>query len=128
MHPKLFTVSLVLASVFLGGCGTNNSVKLNEKTVAVDESLFITKNLVKEITRKDWVLSESTKTQCYKISVKAEPQEHKMGPWCPEGVEDTEEKGAIWFTDGKIYDVSMGQRNPERVNLKTGIVNYLHSR
>ena len=29
-----------------------------------------------------------------------------MGPWCPRNVEDTKDKGGIWFKDGKVYDVS----------------------
>ena len=37
--------------------------------------------------------------------VKSEPSEHQMGPWCPRHINDSKEKGGIWFDAGKVYDV-----------------------
>ena len=75
------------------------------KVTPVDSSLFIKENLLEEIVTEDCELSDGTKTKCYKITVKGKPGEHKMGPWCPDRIDDGKEKGGIWFKDGKVYDV-----------------------
>ncbi len=96
---------IVLAGILLGACGWTNTVNKDVKTISVDPSHFIKKSLLKEIVKEECELSNGTKTECYKITVKAEAQEHKMGPWCPDNIKDGKEKGGIWFRDGKVYDV-----------------------
>lgn len=105
MKIKMLVLLIAVASAFSSGCGEGNSIDLDKKVVAVDPSLFFKESLVTEIKEEECVLSEGTKTLCYRIVVKSEPKEHKMGPWCPETVDDTKEKGGIWFRDGTIYDV-----------------------
>lgn len=75
------------------------------KVTPVDSSLFIKENLLEEIVTEDCELSDGAKTKCYKITVKGKPSEHKMGPWCPDRIDDSKEKGGIWFKDGRVYDV-----------------------
>ena len=82
---------------------TNSTSKV--KVTPVDSSLFIKENLLEKIVTEDCELSDGTKTKCYKITTKGKPGEHKMGPWCPERIDDGKEKGGIWFKDGKVYDV-----------------------
>ncbi|MBU2929688.1 YHYH protein [Winogradskyella psychrotolerans] len=74
-------------------------------TVNVDSSLFIKESLLSEITQEEHTLSNGTKALCYVITTASQPQEHKMGPWCPTHIEDGKDKGGIWFKDDKVYDV-----------------------
>ena len=90
---------------FQSNCSKENIKLSNQKVTSVDSSLFIKENLLEEIVTEDCELSDGTKTKCYKITVKGKPGEHKMGPWCPERIDDNKEKGGIWFKDGKVYDV-----------------------
>lgn len=53
----------------------------------------------------DCTLSGGAKTQCFKITVKAEPKAYAPGPWCPSSIEDTAEAGGIWLQDGVVHDV-----------------------
>ena len=98
-------INIILIGLFIAlqiGC---NSVNTDVKVTPVDTSLFIESNLLEEITTEDCELSNGLKTKCYKITMKAKPQEHKTGPFCPENIKDDKEKGGIWFKDGKVYDV-----------------------
>ena len=98
-------INLILIGLFIAlqiGC---NTVNTDVKVTPVDTSLFIESNLLEEITTEDCELSNGLKTKCYKITMKAKPQEHKTGPFCPETIKDDKEKGGIWFKDGKIYDI-----------------------
>ncbi|NNE98366.1 MAG: YHYH protein [Pyrinomonadaceae bacterium] len=84
---------------------TSKSPAANVEVTPVDPSLFLKENLLSEIATEDCTLSDGTKSTCYKVVVKGEPQEHKMGPWCPERIDDGKDKGGIWFRDGEIFDV-----------------------
>ncbi|MEP4194648.1 MAG: YHYH protein [Aliishimia sp.] len=53
----------------------------------------------------DCTLSRGTETSCFKITVKAEPQNHTPGPWCPTSITDSADQGGIWLNDGKVHDV-----------------------
>ncbi len=100
-------INIVLIGLFIAlqiGCNTNSVIK-DVKVVPVDTSLFLKESMLKEIVKEDCTLSNGTKTKCYKITVKGVPQEHKMGPWCPERIDESKENGGIWFKDGKVYDV-----------------------
>ena len=89
-----------------GETSYNNSVQKDfEVTLNVDPSLFIKESLLKEITTEERTLSNGTKALCYVITTASQPQEHKMGPWCPTHINDGKDKGGIWFKDDKVYDV-----------------------
>lgn len=95
---------------FQGKCDKSSptstkSPSMTVKVTPVDASLFMKENLLNEIAKEDCTLSDGTKTTCYKIVVKGKPQEHNMGPWCPERIDDGKEKGGIWFRDGAVFDV-----------------------
>lgn len=74
-------------------------------TIEVNPSLFIKENLLQAITKEVRTLANGTKAMCYVITSASQPQEHSMGPWCPTHIEDGNDKGGIWFKDGKVYDV-----------------------
>ena len=84
---------------------TPNIQKDFDVTVNVDPSHFMKESLLKDITTEERTLSNGTKALCYIVTTASQPQEHKMGPWCPTHIEDGKDKGGIWFKDGKVYDV-----------------------
>ena len=102
-------VLLFFVAGFQSNCGKEkakeNVKSSNVKVTPVDPSLFLIENLLEKIITDDCELSDGTKTKCYRITVKGTPSEHKMGPWCPDRIDDDNEKGGIWFRDGKVFDV-----------------------
>lgn len=50
-------------------------------------------------------LSQGTETECFSITVKADPQSYTPGPWCPTSISDAAELGGIWFSNDSIHDV-----------------------
>lgn len=78
---------------------------LKFKVQDVNPEYFISENIVEPISIEKAKLSNGETVDCYKISMTAEPREHNMGPWCPRHIDDTKEKGGIWFENGKVYDV-----------------------
>ncbi len=89
-----------------GNNASNTSVQKDfEVTINVDPSLFIKESLLKEISKEERTLANGTKALCYVITTASQPQEHKMGPWCPTHINDGKDKGGIWFKDDKVYDV-----------------------
>ncbi|WP_299412205.1 YHYH protein [Acaryochloris sp. IP29b_bin.148] len=74
-------------------------------SISLNPSYFVKENLAKEITQESCTLSDGTKSSCYVITIKPDPQEHQMGPWCPTNEKDGKEKGGIWFRSGEVYDV-----------------------
>lgn len=80
---------------------SQNSDQLN--TVNTD---YFSKNIENlEIKTVDCTLSNGVKTKCLEITTKGFSADHKMGPWCPETITDSKDKGGVWFKDGKLYDV-----------------------
>ena len=53
----------------------------------------------------DCTLSGGTKTECFSITVKPEPQSYTPGPWCPTSINDDADKGGIWLENGTVHDV-----------------------
>jgi len=97
----------LLLLIFFSSCqkkiSTKQSEELNSKPVK--PSYFIKENLSEEISEIDYNLRHTGNTMCYKIVIIPEPKEHDMGPWCPKHIDDSNEKGGIWFDNGKVYDV-----------------------
>ena len=83
----------------------HNGNESNTKVLPVNKEYFIAENIIGEITQEKINL-RGVETLCYMIKTKSQATEHQMGPWCPRHTEDGEEKGGIWFKDGKVYDVS----------------------
>lgn len=78
---------------------------ISYKVQDVNPEHFISSNVAEPITKESIEFSNGSMVECYKIAMKAEPTEHNMGPWCPRHIDDTKEKGGIWFEGGKVYDV-----------------------
>lgn len=80
---------------------SKNSPQLNE----VNLSHFATSSENLKIETVDCTLSTGEKSKCFQITTKGFSAKHKMGPWCPETINDSKEKGGLWFKDGKMHDV-----------------------
>jgi len=102
LSKTILSISLFL--FILTSCGEENK-KITETIIPVNPTYFIKENLVQEIETVEHKLSGGTRAECYKIVVTSEPSEHQMGPWCPRHINDSKEKGGIWFDKGKVYDV-----------------------
>ena len=78
-----------------------------ETVLSVDASFFLTDTGNVTITTEPCTLSDGTETECYKIvSIHTvEPEEHEMGPWCPENISDDASAGGLWITDDGVVDV-----------------------
>ena len=52
-------------------------------------------------------LSNGTETECFKVTVDVSGGNTDLdtGPWCPQNINDTAEKGGIWLDGGKVHDV-----------------------
>ena len=53
----------------------------------------------------DCTLSEGAETECFQITVAANPLTYTPGPWCPTNISDGAEAGGVWFLNGEIVDV-----------------------
>ena len=72
----------------------------------VNISYFLTKESVFEIKTVTCTLSNGIESECYEITTNGLiPKDHEVGPWCIDDLDDTADKGGIWFKDGKIYNV-----------------------
>lgn len=104
MHLIKKRLALLLFIVLIVSCQPKNE-PLSEAIIPVNPAHFIQDNLVQPIEKVDYKLSRWSTTECYKIVTKSVPHEHKMGPWCPTHIQDSKDKGGIWFDKGKVYDV-----------------------
>lgn len=105
---KVFLLQMSICFSVLGiiSCGSRpDSNAANIKSLSLDVSHFSNTKLLEPISIEKCKLSRGVTTDCYKIVVNSTPHDHKMGPWCPRHVDDSKEKGGIWFEDGKVYDV-----------------------
>ena len=113
-HLKL----LFVFSILIIGCKSNQNVVSNEKAssdfvenesnvhiIPVNKDFFIAENIIGEITTEKVDL-QGVETLCYVFKTHSRATEHQMGPWCPRHLEDGKEKAGIWFSEGKVYDVS----------------------
>lgn len=69
------------------------------------EHFFENANVISGPKIVDCTLSRGTNTQCFSITVKAEPKSYEPGPWCPTSISDGAEKGGIWLNDAEAHDV-----------------------
>ena len=104
---KCYFISFFFLSVVIGCTSqkSNSSHSYSGVVIPVNPELIIKENMLKEVYKESHVLN-GIETECYVITVRSEPTEHSMGPWCPKSISDSKEKAGIWFDDGKVYDVS----------------------
>lgn len=82
----------------------------------------------------DCTLSQGEQTECFSITLAADPQTYTPGPWCPTHVSDGAEAGGIWFLDGETVDVDgefitklaeiYGDTNWQLYDADTGAIRY----
>ncbi len=106
---------IILLALLVSACkvGSQNNkehsyeadINIDMKSVSVNRDYFISENFVEGI-RQEEIDLRGVKTLCYVIKTNSQASEHQMGPWCPQYLNDGDEKGGIWFQDGKVYDVS----------------------
>jgi len=101
---SLVLILSILFTLFLSCKQSSKKVEKDQIVKNVDASLFLTNNSL-TIDTVNCTLSDGTKTKCFQITTFSIPEDHEMGPWCPHTINDSAEKGGIWFKDGKMYDV-----------------------
>ncbi len=117
-YKSLLSIAFGLAALSFASCSsTENSATTDEalstkaesassfSSISLNPSYFIKENLAQEITQETCTLSDGTESSCYVITIKPDPQEHQMGPWCPTSVKDGKDKGGIWLRSGEVFDV-----------------------
>lgn len=73
--------------------------------LAAIKSWFNKDTIVAGPSLVDCTLSGGSKAKCFSLTLKPEPAEFKIGPWCPRSVSDGADKAGIWLHDGKVHDV-----------------------
>lgn len=73
--------------------------------IASVATFFHDAQIISGPTLVDCTLSAGTETQCFQITVKAEPKAYEPGPWCPTSIDDDASAGGIWLEDGQVNDV-----------------------
>ncbi len=101
------SIAFFLLTMFFTSC--NNRKESDSKTAVkaldVNPNFFIKENIIGDI-KKEKVNLNGIETLCYIFQTNSQATDHQMGPWCPRHIDDTNEKGGIWFNDGKVYDVN----------------------
>lgn len=69
------------------------------------QHLFSHDALVGEPEMVPCTLSDGRKSECFAITVKGQPADHQIGPWCPTNIADTSGAGGIWLESGNVHDV-----------------------
>lgn len=106
-HWKPFLYLIILVLCFQSCKNSQEkATTADEFTKDVDISHFLTQEGAFEIEIVDCMLSNGDKTECYQITTKGLiPNDHQVGPWCIDHIDDAADKGGIWFKDGKVFDV-----------------------
>lgn len=71
----------------------------------VDVDMFLDGALAEEVTTEDCTLSGGETTTCYRITVTGYPADGDTGPFCPDTITDSADKGGIWFDGDAVYDL-----------------------
>ncbi len=102
-----FTRNTLRAALILGltSCVTSTLAQSDQDTITEISAFFADAKVIGAPKIVDCTLSGGTKTTCFSITVKADPQSYTPGPWCPSNISDTAEAGGIWMRDGEVYDV-----------------------
>lgn len=98
----IFAIGLIL----IIGCNSNTKSKYqNQKVIPVNSELFQSNKKNVTIKLVDCILSNGSKTKCYEIVTRGIPEDHKVGPFCPEHITSTEEDGGKWYLNEELIDV-----------------------
>ncbi len=105
MVPRKLTAMKSVLVAGLAACGTATFAQTSDDTVSEIATFFDSAYLIGGPEIVDCTLSGGTKTTCFSITVKADPQSYTPGPWCPANITDSAEAGGIWLRDGEVHDV-----------------------
>ncbi|MBW4962178.1 YHYH protein [Sulfitobacter sp. CW3] len=97
--------SAIFAALALAGATAPAFAHPDERLGKVAQ-FFATADIVAGPEVVDCTLSQGEKTECFSITLAADPQTYTPGPWCPTTISDGAEAGGIWFLDGKTVDVN----------------------
>jgi len=101
----LFVIGFV--AIFFFSCSNNENTKREGalKVIGLNPANFSIFDGHFKIDTIDCTLSTGEKSKCLQIITNGIQTNHEMGPWCPETITDTKEKGGIWIKDGNVYPV-----------------------
>lgn len=99
--PSLHLQLITCINATLLFCGPAQAAEFVELS-----TYFAKANTASDPKTVDCTLSDGTKTKCFQITVKPAPKTHTPGPWCPENISDTADKGGIWLESGQVHDVT----------------------
>lgn len=99
---------VLLPLLFLLACEKSGNVlppNAGDTVVNVDADLFAAADLTEPITTVACRLSDGTESTCFRLVVRSIPRDHRVGPWCPTHVSDTDSAGGIWLEKDHVHDV-----------------------
>lgn len=105
MNYKLIVLTSLIV-IGLSSCSKddNNDISPDPDTTVVDvEETNFTSGVT--MTKVTCTLSDGTETECWEFTTSSTPDDHNMGPWCPENIADDASQGGIWLEGGEVYDV-----------------------
>tara|TARA_R110002110_G_scaffold85223_2_gene221474 strand:+ start:4282 stop:5286 length:1005 start_codon:yes stop_codon:yes gene_type:complete len=105
MFKRLTGALKFVAAVALAVFAIARFAQASQNNIDDIAAFFQNADLVKAPRIVDCTLSEGTRTTCFSITVRADPQSYTPGPWCPGTISDSAESGGIWLKDGEVHDV-----------------------
>lgn len=94
-----------LTAVLITTLGTTASAQTGERLSEIS-TFFNGADIRNGPEIVDCILSEGAQSECFQITVAADPQAYTPGPWCPTHISDDAEASGIWFLDGETVDVT----------------------
>ena len=94
----------ILIAILLTGAAAPAFAQTDPRLAKVTD-FFAAAEIVAGPEVVDCTLSQGAQTECFSITLAADPQTYTPGPWCPKNITDGPEAGGIWFLDGKTVDV-----------------------
>lgn len=123
----------ILTALILAGAAAPAFAQTDDRLAKVAD-FFAAAEIVAGPEVVDCTLSQAEQTECFSITLAADPQTYTPGPWCPTHISDGPEAGGIWFLDGKTVDVDgdfiahlaeiYGDTNWQLYDPETGVVRY----
>lgn len=96
--------TMTLAAILLAGSATTAVAQTDDRLADIAE-FFSVADVRAGPEVVDCTLSGGAQTECFSITLAADPQTYTPGPWCPTNVSQGPEAGGLWFLDGEAVDV-----------------------
>ncbi len=103
MHRLAVLVVFTLCSCNKDDDTTTPATTQDDVTISVNPDNFLSNGVT--VTLVPCTLSDGSETECYQIVSTSQPDDHTMGPWCPNNITDDASAGGIWLEGGEVYDV-----------------------